>query len=358
MSERGWQMAGLPYMLKIMPKPSVTSPSPANPLVVALAYDGLCTFEFGVAVEMFGLPRPEMGEGSYCFAVAAIEPGELRATGGIRLTADGGLDLLAEAGTIIVPGWRGADTPVPEALCQALRAAHARGARVLSICSGVFVLAAAGLLSGLRATTHWRYTDKLRALYPDVEVVPDVLYVDSGAVLTSAGSAAGIDLCLHLIRRDFGSEAANRVARRLVVPPHRDGGQAQFIERAVPEVHESARLGPLIDRMRARLGEDFSIAALAKAAGMSERTFLRRFEAATGTTPARWLLGERLARARQLLEESTVGMEQVAEGSGFGSTQTLRHHFRQQLSTTPAAYRAMFGRVAAQAGAPAEVAAE
>ncbi|WP_202618524.1 MULTISPECIES: transcriptional regulator FtrA [unclassified Ensifer] len=345
-------------MLKIMPKPSLTLQSPANPLVVALAYDGLCTFEFGVAVEMFGLPRPEMGEGWYRFAVAAIEPGELRATGGIRLMADGGLDLLAEAGTIIVPGWRGADTPVPEALCRALRAAHAGGARVLSICSGVFVLAAAGLLSGLRATTHWRYTDKLKTLYPDIEVVPDVLYVDSGAVLTSAGSAAGIDLCLHLIRRDFGSEAANRVARRLVVPPHRDGGQAQYIERAVPEVHESARLGPLIDRMRARLGEDFSIATLAKSVGMSERTFLRRFEAATGTTPARWLLGERLARARQLLEESALGMEQVAEVSGFGSTQTLRHHFRQQLSTTPAAYRATFGRTAAPASVIAGAGAE
>ncbi|KSV87548.1 hypothetical protein N184_30810, partial [Sinorhizobium sp. GL28] len=270
-------------------------------IVVALAYDGLCTFEFGVAVEMFGLPRPEMGEDWYRFAVASVDPGELRATGGVRFVADGGIELLAEAGTIIVPGWRGADQPVPEAVCQALRDAHDRGARVLSICSGVFVLAAAGLLSGRRATTHWRYTDKLGAFYPDIEVVPDVLYVDSGQVLTSAGSAAGIDLCLHLIRRDFGSEAANRVARRLVVPPHRDGGQAQFIERAVPDVHESARLGPLLDRMRERLGEDFSIAVLAKAAGMSERTFLRRFEAATGTTPARWLLTERLSRARQLL---------------------------------------------------------
>ncbi|NRP19619.1 HTH-type transcriptional regulator CdhR [Ensifer adhaerens] len=351
-------MAGLPYMLKIMPKPSTSPPSPANPLVVALAYDGLCTFEFGVAVEMFGLPRPEMGEGWYRFAVAAIEPGELRATGGIRMVADGGLDLLGEAGTIIVPGWRGADTPVPEALCQALRAAHARGARVLSICSGVFVLAAAGLLFGLRATTHWRYTDKLKAAYPDIEVVPDVLYVDSGTVLTSAGSAAGIDLCLHLIRRDFGSEAANRVARRLVVPPHRDGGQAQYIERAVPKVHESARLGPLIDRMRAELGEDSSTAVLARSVGMSERTFLRRFEAATGTTPARWLLGERLARARQLLEESALGIEQVADISGFGSTQTLRHHFRQQLSTTPAAYRAMFGRMGTPASALAEASVE
>lgn len=345
-------------MLKIMPKSFSVAAPLTNPLVVALAYDGLCTFEFGVAVEMFGLPRPEMGEGCYRFAVASVDPGELRATGGVRFVADGGIELLGQAGTIIVPGWRGADQPVPEAVCQALRDACARGARVLSICSGVFVLAAAGLLSGRRATTHWRYTDKLKALYPDIEVVPDVLYVDGGEVLTSAGSAAGIDLCLHLIRRDFGSEAANRVARRLVVPPHRDGGQAQFIERAVPDVHESARLGPLLDRMRERLGEDFSIAALAKAAGMSERTFLRRFEAATGTTPARWLLSERLSRARQLLEETALGMEQVAEASGFGSTQTLRHHFRQQLSTTPAAYRAAFGRMAISEGGLGRVAAE
>ncbi|QCI63267.1 transcriptional regulator FtrA [Phreatobacter stygius] len=315
----------------------------ANPLVVAVAYDGLCTFEFGVAVEIFGLPRPEMGDSWYRFAVASIEAGELRATGGVRMIADGGLDLIATAGTIIMPGWRGLDQPVPAALAAALRTAHGRGARILSICSGVFVLAAAGLLSGRRATTHWRYTEALRQRYPDIAVVPDVLYVDEGTVLTSAGSAAGIDLCLHLIRRDFGTEAANKVARRLVVPPHRDGGQAQFVERAVPVPHERARLGPLLDRMREEIRGDFSIAALARAAGMSSRTFLRRFAAATGTTPAKWLLAERLARARELLESSALPVEQVADMAGFGTAATLRHHFRQHLSTTPAAYRGMFG---------------
>lgn len=193
--------------------------------VVALAYDGLCTFEFGVAVEIFGLPRPEMGERWYRFAVAAVDDGELRATGGIRLMTDGGMALLGEADTIVVPGWRGINSPVPPALCEALVAAHARGCRIISICSGVFVLAAAGLLNGRQATTHWRYTDQLRARFPRIEVIDDVLYVGAEGVMTSAGSAAGIDLCLHLVREDFGVEAANLVARRLVVSPIATAGR-------------------------------------------------------------------------------------------------------------------------------------
>jgi AraC family transcriptional activator FtrA len=315
-----------------------------NPLVVAVAYDGLCTFEFGVVVEMFGLPRPEMGGDWYKFAVASIEMGELRATGGVRIIADGGLDLFEHAGTIIMPGWRGVEHSVPEPLVQALRRAHENGARILSICSGVFVLAAAGLLSGRRATTHWRYADLLTERYPDIEFAPNVLYVDEGNILTSAGSAAGIDLCLHLIRRDFGTEAANKVARRLVVAPHRDGGQAQFVERAVPTPHEGARLSPLLERMREEIHSDYSIGALAKAAGMSPRTFLRRFQATTGTTPAKWLLSERLAKAREMLERSSLSVEKIAESTGFGTAATLRHHFRQQLATTPTAYREMFGQ--------------
>jgi AraC family transcriptional activator FtrA len=331
----------MPYSVQIM----TNSPADAavkNPLVIALAYDGLCTFEFGVAVEIFGLARPEMGEEWYRFAVAGIDKGELRATGGIRLAVDGGLELLAQAGTIIVPGWRGADAPVPTELCDALVAAHLRGARIMSICSGVFVLAAAGLLSNRQATTHWRYTDLLRQRYPDIQVTADVLYIDNGSVLTSAGSAAGIDLCLHLVRRDYGSAAANIVARRLVVPPHRDGGQAQFIQQAVPVAYESHRLGPLFDRLHAGLAEEHSVASLAKFVGMSPRTFLRRFAAATGTTPARWLLAARLARSRDLLENSALSIERIAEQVGFGSAATLRHHFRTQLATTPAAYRKTF----------------
>lgn len=319
------------------------SSSPPNRLVVALAYDGLCTFEFGVAVEAFGLARPEMGDDWYRFAVAAVDEGEMRATGGVRLIADGGTDLIEQAGTIIVPGWRGIDAPVPEALCVALRKAHDNGARLLSICSGVFVLAAAGLLAGRKATTHWRYTDALKARFADIEVLPDVLYVDGGSVLTSAGSAAGIDLCLHLIRRDFGTRAANMVARRLVVPPHRDGGQAQFIDKAVPDPHEKSRLEPLLDAMRADLAGDYTVARLAEMAGMGSRTFLRRFEAATGTTPAKWLLLQRLSKAKDLLETSRLGIDTIAETSGLGSAANLRHHFRQQFSTTPATYRERFG---------------
>jgi len=315
---------------------------PPNPLVVALAYDGLCTFEFGVAVEIFGLARPELGPDWYRFAVAAVDEGELRATGGVRVMADGDMSLIAQAGTVIVPGWRGADTPVPDALCQQLRQAHRRGCRILSICSGVFVLAAAGLLEGCRATTHWRYLETLQQRYPDVKVVPDVLYVDEGTVLTSAGSAAGIDLCLHLVRRDFGQEATNSVARRLVVQPHRDGGQTQNIVRPVPVARESKRLGLLFDYLHQQLADNHTVASLASRAGMSPRTFLRRFQDATGTTPARWLLNERLMRARGMLEKTRLSLDSIAIQVGFGSSSTLRYHFQQHFSVSPAAYRKSF----------------
>ncbi|EHK61955.1 transcriptional regulator FtrA [Halomonas sp. GFAJ-1] len=336
-------MAVLPCMLKIMPK-SDHARKLANPLVVAIAYDGLCTFELGVAVEVFGLPRPEMGENWYQFKIAGIDPGEMRAIGGMRVVVDAGIEIIDQAGTIIIPGWRGATEPVPATLIKTICKAHANGARVLSICSGVFVLAEAGLLKGRRGTTHWRYTDTLSQRYPEIAVEPDVLYIDEGDVMTSAGSAAGIDLCLHLVRRDHGMQAANMVARRLVVPPHRDGGQAQFIERAVPSLYESSRIGPLLDHIREEIDGNYTVASMASIVGMSSRTFLRRFEAATGTTPAKWLLIERLEKARCFLESSTMTIEQIATASGFGSTANLRHHFRQQLLTTPTAYREMFQR--------------
>jgi AraC family transcriptional activator FtrA len=320
-----------------------------NRLVVALAYDRLSTFEFGTAIEVFGLPRPEMGQDWYRFAVCAIEPGPLRATGGFRIMVDGGIELLEEADTIVIPGWRGASAEtVPPVLIEALRRAHGRGARLMSICSGVFVLAATGLLSGKRATTHWHYAEQLSAAYPDIEVEPDVLYVDEGRVLTSAGSAAGIDLCLHVVRADFGPDVANRLARRLVVPPHREGGQAQFIERPVPPAREGVRFAPLFDRMRARLAEEQPIAELAGEAGMSVRTFLRRFKAATGMPPGEWLLAERLIRARELLETTSCSIESIAGATGFGSSATLRHHFRTRLGTSPAAYRTRFAQGASR----------
>ncbi|CAM3198882.1 transcriptional regulator FtrA [Asticcacaulis taihuensis] len=319
---------------------------PLNRQVALLAFDGMPLFEFSIAVELFGLDRPEMGPDWYSFKIASLEGGPVRTTAGLRVTADAGLEIFADAGTIIIPGWP-IDRPVPPELTEVLRAAHRRGARILTICSGVYVLAASGLLAGKRATTHWKYTDHVKAAYPEIEIVPDVLYVDEGQILTSAGSAAGIDLCLHLIRRDFGPGAANTVARRLVVPPHRDGGQAQFIERSVPTSHESNRLGPLLDHMRKHLHQEHRIPDLARRAGMSERTFLRRFSEATGMTPAKWLLNVRLCEARDHLETSDISIERIAEHTGFGTPTNLRHHFREQMGTTPTAYRQTFGRVSA-----------
>jgi AraC family transcriptional activator FtrA len=328
--------------VKIMPNASIHGT--CGPHVVALAYDGLCTFEFGIAHEVFGLSRPEMGEGWYRFSVAGVERGPLRAAGGLTVAVDRGLELLDEADLIVVPGWRAIDAPVPEPLVAALRAAHERGAKVMSLCSGVAVLAASGLLSGRRATTHWRYVASIAARYPEIALDADVLYMDEGSIMTAAGSAAGIDLCLHVVRRDFGADAANSVARRLVVPPHREGGQAQFIAAPVPEEREGIRLGPLIEWMRERLSEDQPIRILAERAGMSMRTFQRRFEAATGDSVGEWLLKERLRHARDLLEKQlAVSLDDIAAASGFGTLATMRHHFRNRLGTSPSAYRRSFG---------------
>jgi AraC family transcriptional activator FtrA len=318
--------------------------APLNgPRVVTLAYNGLCTFEIGVAVEVFALPRPEMGRDWYSHTIVGIEPGPMRAAGGLTVTVEGDLSQLRNADLIIVPGWRAIDAQVPDLLVAALRDAHGRGARLASLCSGLRVLAATGLLDGRRATTHWRYVNTIRTLHPEITLLPDVLYVDEGDILTAAGSAAGIDLCLHIVRKDFGAKAANSVARRLVVPPHRDGGQAQFIQAPVARSHESARLSPLLDWVRQHLREDLSIATLARSSGLSPRTLQRRFEETTGLSPGEWVLQERLARARFLLEtEPTTTLEDIATATGFGSLATLRHHFRARLDTTPNAYRRQF----------------
>jgi AraC family transcriptional activator FtrA len=327
-------------IMKKPPKPTAAAP-PRNLRVVALAYDGLCTFEFGIAVEMFGLPRPELPVW-YDFRVCAIERGPLRAAGGLRVQADGGLEELEDAGTVIVPGWRGAELAPPPRLLEALRAAHARGTRLLSFCSGAFVLAATGLLDGRRATTHWRYADALAARFPRIRVEPDVLYVDEGSLLTSAGSAAALDLSLHLIRRDLGPQVANQVARRAVVPAHRDGGQAQFIPSPLPAHGEP--LGALLEWMRRHLDRPMPLADLAARARTSERTLLRRFEAATGRSPRQWLIEERLGRARELLEGSRLSIEQIADRCGYGHADSLRHHFRRTLGLSPARYRERFGQ--------------
>ncbi len=319
------------------------SRDPRGPLVAVLVYDGLCTFEFGVAHEIFGLPRPELGPDWYRFATVAIGEGEMRAAGGLRVMAEGGEDLLGEASLIVIPGWRGLDAPVPDALQEALRRAIAQGARIATLCSGVFVPAAAGLLDGKRATTHWRYAEALRERHPLIAVDPNVLYVDNGDILTAAGSAAGIDLCLHIVRKDFGIAAANNVARRLVVPPHRDGGQAQFIPQPVPRPREGARLGALLDWMERNLAADLSIASLARRAGMSVRTFQRRFEETTGRSPGEFIAAARIAKAQALLEQSPdIGLHEVAALSGFGSPETMRRQFRERTKTSPQAWRARF----------------
>lgn len=332
-------MAEMACCIKIMPNPV----PPGGPLVAVLVYDGLCTFEFGVAYEVFGLPRPEIGEGWYRYVTAAIEPGPLCAAGGLMVGASAGLEVLAQADLIVVPGWRGIDAPVPAELLAHLQAAHARGARVMSLCSGIAVLAACGFLDGRAATTHWRYAEAIGARYPAIRLDPDRLYVDLGDVLTAAGSAAGIDLCLHVVRRDFGPDIANAVARRLVVPPHRDGGQAQFIERPMPREREAARLGPLIDWMRQNLGQPHRIETIAARSGMSQRTFQRRFEETTGLPPGEWLVVERLRLAREQLERNRdVTLDDIAAECGFGSLETMRHHFRKRMGVSPAAYRARF----------------
>lgn len=314
---------------------------PENKLVAALIYDGLCSFEFGCAVEVFGLPRPEFGANWYRFVTCAEEAGPLRAVGGVTVAAQAGLERLATAGTIVIPGWKGPDCPPSPALREALRSAYGAGARIVTICSGVFVLAAAGILDTQRVTTHWRYTEELQRRYPSLQVDPNVLYVDAGRILTSAGSAAGLDLCLHLVRRDFGAQIANQVARRLVIAPHRDGGQAQFIDRPVlPERY--GRLAELIGQLNARLHEPLSIAHMAALAAMSPRTFMRRFQEATGCTPAQWLADARIQRARELLESTTIAIDEIARLTGFGNVAALRHHFRRKVQLSPSEYRARF----------------
>jgi len=318
-------------------------PKRFNPLVVALTYDGLCAFEFACAAEVFGLPRPELGPGWYRFETCALGRRTVRGQFGMTLTVDAGLERLAQAGTIVVPGWQGIDVPVPAQIIDALRAAERRGARLLSICSGSFVLAAAGLLDGRRATTHWRYAAALQSRYPDIRVDPDVLYIDEGQVLTSAGSAAGLDLCLHLIRRDYGAVAANQVARRLVISPHRDGGQAQFLDRPVDQ-RQRGSLSALLERVQGQLHQPMDIRQLSQWAAMSERTFMRRFRAATGMTPADWITRTRVDRAREMLESTELNVDEIAVRTGLGTPTTLRHHFRKKVGLSPVAYRRRFSR--------------
>jgi len=314
---------------------------PHNRRVVALTHDSLSLFEFAVAAEIFGLDRPELGVEWYDFQVASVQDEPLRALGGVSVRASSGLEALELAGTIIVPGWSDRVGTPPEPLVDSLIRAHRRGTRLVSICSGVFLLAATGLLDGAAATTHWRYIDELRERYPKIDVQPDVLYVDNGTLFTSAGSAAGIDLGLHIVRSDYGPDIANEVARRMVVPAHRDGGQAQFIPQIVTH-EEDLSVSHTLDWALGQLDSPLTTKALAQHAQMSERTFARRFADATGTTPHRWLTLNRVRRARDLLETTTLSIDRVASQSGLGSSANLRHHFQRELCTTPTRYRSTF----------------
>lgn len=297
-------------------------------------------FELGVLAEIFGTQRPDdPALPEFDFRVCTVRPGLLPAVGGFSVQVQHDLSALEDADLVAVPAVR-ATGPTPPELLEALRRAYARGARLLSVCSGAFVLGEAGLLDGRRCTTHWHHAAELQRLVPSARVDPNVLYVEDGQVLTSAGTAAGIDAALHLIRQEFGERVANRLARRMVVPPHRDGGQQQFVDLPMPV--EADTLAPVLTWMLEQLDRDLTVEELAARAHLSTRTFARRFKAETGTTPHQWLTEQRILHARRLLEETTQPVETVAALVGFGSAALLRHHFTRRVGTTPQAYRRTF----------------
>jgi transcriptional regulator GlxA family with amidase domain len=306
--------------------------------IAVLALDQVVAFDLSIAPQVFGHPDERR---RYRLSVCGERPGHVATSTGFGIVVEHGLDIVREADTVIVPGIEDVAAEPPPPVLEALREADRRGARLTSICTGAFVLAAAGVLTGRRATTHWRYAAELQARYPEVHVDPSVLYVDEGRVLTSAGIAAGIDLCLHVVARDHGAAVANAVARRMVVAPHRGGGQAQFAERAVPTPTDeglSATRAWILDH----IDRPLTVAEMARHAARSERSFARHFRAETATTPLRWLHEQRLLHARRLLEETDLPVEHVAASSGFGTATTLREHLRRAIHTTPTAYRRAF----------------
>ena len=330
---------------------------PGRPLVVSVVVaDGLVgSFGLGVCAEIFGYDRTGIGLPRFDFALVSEAPGVLRTDTGIPITVEHGLDRLARSDIIAITAWELFGRVPSPALLDAVRAAHARGATIVSQCTGAFVLAEAGLLDGKRVTTHWQWAGELAARFPAVTVDPAVLYVDNGQVITGAGTAAGVDTLLHLVRREWGSAAANALAREMVVPPHRDGGQAQFIDAPVPACEDDL-LGVVLGWAAKNLAEDISVDLLARRALMSPRSFARRFKAATGTTPHAWLLGRRLAAAEGLLEETDAPVEEIARLVGFGTAAGLREQFARRRGVSPRAYRQTFRTGLAGSGArPAPV---
>jgi AraC family transcriptional regulator, transcriptional activator FtrA len=310
--------------------------------VAAVVNEGCLTFDLAVPCEVFGWDRSYLGVDWYDFKVVAADPAPVRTATGFTIDTPHRLDALGYADTIVIPGWSDPDVlPSPE-FVAALCAAYERGARLVSICIGAFVLAEAGLLDDRRATTHWAYVDRFRERYPRVRVDPKVLYIDDGQVLTSAGTAAGMDLCLHIVRLDHGAQVANGVARMVVMPPHREGGQAQYIDQPITAPGRGSELQSTLEWALTRLHEPLSVPMLARRAAMSPRTFARRFRQVTGTTPGEWLLDQRINQARRLLETTDQTVDWIAHRCGFGSAATLRHHFANRLGTSPRAYRYTF----------------
>lgn len=309
--------------------------------VAALVGDRIAGFELGILCQVFGLDRSDEDLPVYDFAVCTPRPGPVPTTSGFSVEVAHGLDRVAEADIVAVPAWPGLDDPLDPRISDALSAAHERGAEVLSICTGAFTLAGAGLLDGRRATTHWQFTEHFARRFPRVRVERDVLYVSDGPVLTSAGAAAGIDACLHMVRRLHGAGTANAIARRMVMPAHRDGGQAQYVELPLP-ADPGEGMAALLDWIVEHLHEPLTVDLLAGRAAMSPRSFARHFRAATGTTPHRWVLDQRLQRAELLLESTPLTVDHIARRTGFGTADTLRHHFAQRRGSTPSAHRAAF----------------
>ncbi|SEF26162.1 helix-turn-helix domain-containing protein [Variovorax sp. NFACC27] len=319
-------------------------PQPTAETVAVVAFDGISPFHLSVPCMVFGEDRTETGEPRFRVKVCAPRPGELRTNAGFALVVPHGLEAIRRAQIVVVPSWRDDCSAAPPELIRALQAAHRRGAVVMGLCLGAFVLAEAGLLDGRPATTHWKLAPIFAKQYPKVKLQPEVLYVDDGSVLTSAGTAAGIDCCLHLLRVRHGAETANRAARRMVVAPHRQGGQAQYIEQPVPAAAERDRLAPLLEWLGRHLDTPHELDDLARRALMSRRNFTRRFRESTGTTVGQWMQNQRLALAQRLLETTDHPVERVATGAGFGSAVSLRKHFVSAFKLSPTAYRQQFSR--------------
>jgi len=317
--------------------------------VAVLALPGIAPFELGVVCEVFGIDRSDVGLPAFDFAVVSEGAAPVTSSSGFTIAPEHGLERAAQADLICVPA-SDLDGEVSPAVRDLLHQTVARGGRILSVCSGAFTLAAAGLLDDRPCTTHWFHVEEFERRFPRAQIVPDVLYVDDGPIITSAGSAAGIDACLHLVRQELGAAVANGIARRMVVPSYREGGQAQFIERPVPDT-ESVTLGPLLDWMTENIDVDVSVDELAARAHLSPRTFARRFKAETGSTPHAWLTQQRVQHAEQLLEDTDEPIERIARLCGFGSATLLRHHFVRQRGTTPQAFRRAFRDCGRDSGA-------